>query len=88
VPLVLIDEDDGFSAFHVRHGFMIFIVTIVGNVFFSIVDVAVNGWASLTLGRAFNVAIVVASLYGLVSALRGKERKIWGISDLLEMFPI
>ncbi len=88
VPLVLVSEDDRFMAFHIRHGFMIFVVTIIGNVILLMLDALAQGYLYPYLGRLFNLAIVVACLYGIYLALRGKTSRIWGISDLLERFPI
>jgi|GEM_PF-1047091 len=88
VPLVLVSEDDRFSAFHVRHGFMIFVVTILGNVILLMLDTIAQGYLYPYLGRLFNLAIVVACVYGIYLALRGRTSRIWGISDLLERFPI
>lgn len=88
VPLVLVEEDDTFTAYHIRHGFMLFIVTILANVLFVFLDIITYGYTSMYLGRLFNIAVVVASIYGMVSALRGKTYRILGISNLLEVFPI
>ncbi len=88
VPLALVEEDDTFTAFHVRHGFMLFIVTILANVLFVFLDIITYGYTSLYLGRLFNIVVLVASVYGIVSALRGKSNRIVGISNLLEIFPI
>ena len=88
VPLVLVEEDDSFGAYHVRHGFMLFIVTVLANVLFLFLDIITYGYTSRYLGRLFNLAIVVASIYGIASASRGKTNRIVGISHLLEIFPI
>jgi len=88
VPLALVEEDDTFTAYHVRHGFMLFIVAVLANVLFVFLDIITYGYTSLYLGRLFNLAIMVASIYGIVSALRGKTNRIIGISNLLEVFPI
>jgi hypothetical protein len=88
VPLVFVEEDDSFGAYHVRHGFMIFIVTVLANVLFLALDVITYGYASRYLGRLFNILIVVVCLYGIVSVMRGKTNRLIGISNLLEVFPI
>lgn len=88
VPLVLVEEDDTFTAYHVRHGFMLFIVAVLANVLFAFLDIITYGYTSMYLGRLFNLAVVAASVYGIVSVLRGKTNRIVGISNLLEVFPI
>ena len=88
ISLVMVDEDDMFGAFHVRYGFMIFCLTIIGNVVLLMLDSLAQGYIYPYAGRAFNILIVVACVYGIINALRGKMRPIWGISYLLEKFPI
>ena len=44
IPLVFVDEDDRFGAFHVRQGFMIFVVTILGNVILLLIDTLAQGY--------------------------------------------
>jgi len=83
VPLVLVKQDDQFGAFHVRNGFMLFVVTIVGSVLLLLLDELTGGNVYPYVGRLFNFALVVASVYGLISALRGRMDPIWGIHQLV-----
>lgn len=88
IPLVVIDEDNHFGAFHVRHGFMLFVVTIIGNVIILLIDSLAQGYVYPYLGRAFNIAIVAFCAYGVFNALSGRTRPMWIISGLLERFPL
>ena len=88
IPLVAVDEDDHFCAYHIRHGFMLFILTILGNVIILLIDSLAQGYIYPYLGRAFNIAIVAFCAYGIFNALSGRMRPMWIITPLLERFPL
>jgi len=88
IPLVLVDEDNQFGAFHIRHGFMLFVLTIIGNVVLLLIDIVAQGWVYPYAGRLFNIIIVVFCLYGIFNALSGRMRPMWVVSSLLERFPL
>ncbi|HPM27799.1 MAG TPA: hypothetical protein PLX55_01370 [bacterium] len=83
VPLALVKQDDQFGAFHVRNGFMIFVVTILGSVLLLFLDELTGGNVYPYVGKLFNLVVVIASVYGLISALRGRMDPIWGIHQLV-----
>lgn len=88
IPLVLVDENDTYGGFHVRHGFMLFILTIVGNVVLLILDVPAQGYLYPYAGRLFNLIIVGFCAYGIISALRGRADSMWVVTRLLDKFMI
>ena len=88
IPLVFVEEDDQFGGFHVRHGFMLFVLTIVGNVVLLLLDVPAQGYLYPYVGRLFNIAIVGFCLYGIISALRGRADSMWVVTKLLDKFMV
>lgn len=75
VPM-LTQKESKFAQFHAKQGLAIFIVEVVASIIWII---PILGWF---IGFIAYAACTIASLYGIINAINGKQIEIPGFSNL------
>lgn len=84
IPLIFVKEEDSFGAYHVYHGFMLFVVTVAINILILVADILAQGHVATYLTPVFNILVVLWSAYGILIAFWGRMSRMWPITNILE----
>lgn len=87
IPLAVLGKER-FSSFHIKQGFTLFLIEIVGTTIITLLDVVTFGVLAKIITPFFWLLIVFLTCWGIVSVLRSRRDKIFLLSSLVEWFEL
>lgn len=87
VPLAVLGKDN-FSSFHIKQGFSLFLVEVLGATLLMLLDVVTFGFLAKILLPIFWLFIIFLTGWGLLSVLRGRKNKIFLLDSLVGWFEL